>query len=68
MTAILICLLLIAAIVMTLVALVMRTIALLLLIVLLPLTLAGTAGPKIDPAVVHLRACGCSWRCCWRSR
>ena len=46
LTAILICLLLTAAIVMTLVALMMRSIALLLLILLLPLTLAGTAGPR----------------------
>lgn len=46
-TAILICLLLIVAIVVTLVALLMRNIALLLLIVLLPLTLAGTAGPRM---------------------
>jgi hypothetical protein len=46
-TAILICLLLIVAIVITLVALVMRNIALLLLIILLPLTLAGSAGPKM---------------------
>jgi hypothetical protein len=46
LTALLICLLLIVAIVVTLFSLVMRTIALLLLIVLLPLTLAGTAGPQ----------------------
>ena len=46
-TALLICLLLIVAIVVTLVALLMRNIALLLLIVLLPLTLAGTAGPRM---------------------
>jgi hypothetical protein len=46
-TAILVCLLLIVAIVITLVALLMRNIALLLLVVLLPLTLAGTAGPRI---------------------
>ena len=44
---ILICLLLIVAIVVTLVALLMRNIALLLIVVLLPLTLAGTAGPKM---------------------
>lgn len=46
-TAILICLLLIVAIVITLVALLMRSIALLLIMVLLPMTLAGTAGPKM---------------------
>jgi len=46
-TAILICLLLIVAIVITVVALLMRTIALLLIMVLLPLTLAGAAGPKM---------------------
>ncbi len=46
-TAILICLLLIVAIVITLVALLMRTIALVLIMILLPLTLAGTAGPKM---------------------
>lgn len=46
-TAILICLLLIVSIVITVVALLMRTIALLLIMVLLPLTLAGTAGPRM---------------------
>lgn len=46
-TALLICLLLIVAIVVTLIALLMRNIALLLLVVLLPLTLAGTAGPRM---------------------
>jgi hypothetical protein len=45
--AILICLLIIVAIVITLVALLMRNVALLLMIVLLPLTLAGTAGPRL---------------------
>jgi hypothetical protein len=46
-TAILICLLLIVAIVVTLTALLMRNIGLLLIIVALPLTLAGVAGPKM---------------------
>lgn len=46
-SAILICLLLIGAIVTTLVALLMRNIALLLIIVALPLTLAGAAGPRM---------------------
>ena len=53
-TAILICLLLIVAIVITLVALLMRTIALLLIMVLLPLTLAGSCRPEDDPGVVRL--------------
>ena len=42
-----ICLLLIVAIVVTVVALLMRNVALLLFIVLLPLTLAGAAGPRL---------------------
>jgi hypothetical protein len=46
LTAILICLLLIVAIVVALVALLMRNVALLLIIVALPLTLAGVAGPR----------------------
>ena len=46
-TAIMICLLLIVAILITLVALLMRNVALLLIIVLLPLTLAGAAGPRL---------------------
>lgn len=46
-TALLICLLLIIAIVATLVALLMRNIALLMIIMALPLTLAGTAGPRL---------------------
>lgn len=46
-TAILICLLLIIAIVATLVALLMRNIALLMIIMALPLTLAGAAGPRL---------------------
>lgn len=46
LTGVLVCLLLIVAIVVTLVALLMRNVALLLIIVSLPLTLAGTAGPK----------------------
>lgn len=46
-TAILICLLLVVAVVVTLVALLMRNIALLLIVVLLPLTLAGAAGPRM---------------------
>lgn len=52
-TAILICLLLIIAIVVTVVALLMRNVALLLLIMLLPLTLAGTAGPKMTREWFH---------------
>lgn len=52
-TAILICLLLIVAIVVTVVALLMRNVALLLLIMLLPLTLAGTAGPKLTRDWFH---------------
>ena len=44
--AILICLLLIIAIIATLIALLMRNIALLLIVMALPLTLAGTAGPR----------------------
>jgi hypothetical protein len=47
LTGLLICLLLVVAIVVTLVALLMRNIALLMLIVLLPLTLAGSAGPAL---------------------
>jgi hypothetical protein len=47
LTAILICLLLALAIIVTLFALLMRTIALLLLIITLPLTLAGAAGPRV---------------------
>ena len=46
-TAILICLLLIVAIIIAVVGLLMRNVALLLIIVLLPLTLAGGAGPKL---------------------
>jgi len=46
-TAILICLLLIIAIVATLIALLMRNIALLMIIMALPLTLAGAAGPRL---------------------
>lgn len=46
-TAILICLLLVVAIIVTLIALLMRNIALLLIVVALPLTLAGVAGPKM---------------------
>jgi len=45
--AILICVLLIIAIVATLVALLMRNIALLMIIMALPLTLAGSAGPRL---------------------
>ena len=47
MTAILICLLLIVAIIIALVGLLMRNVALLLIILLLPLTIAGGAGPKL---------------------
>lgn len=50
LTGVLVCLLLIVAIVVTLVALLMRNVALLLIIVSLPLTLAGTAGPKATRA------------------
>ena len=46
LTGVLVCLLLIVAIVVTLIALLMRNVALLLIIVSLPLTLAGTAGPR----------------------
>ncbi|QDP95349.1 hypothetical protein FOE78_04970 [Microlunatus elymi] len=46
-TAILVCLLLIIAIVAALVALLMRNIALLMIVMALPLTLAGTAGPRM---------------------
>ena len=46
-TAILICLLLIVSIVITLVAILMRSIALLLIVIFLPLTLAGAAGPRM---------------------
>ena len=46
-TAILICLLLIVAIIIAVVGLLMRNVALLLIILLLPLTLAGGAGPKL---------------------
>jgi hypothetical protein len=47
LTAILICLFLIIAMVATLVALLMRNIALLMIIMALPLTLAGAAGPRL---------------------
>ena len=46
LTAILICLMLVLAIVVALFALLMRTIALLMLIITLPLTLAGSAGTR----------------------
>lgn len=45
--AILICMLLIIAILATLVALLMRNVALLMIIIALPLTLAGSAGPRL---------------------
>lgn len=45
--AILICVLLIIAIVATLVALLMRNVSLLMIIIALPLTLAGSAGPRL---------------------
>ncbi|WP_460809763.1 hypothetical protein [Microlunatus endophyticus] len=51
--AILICVLLIIAIVATLVALLMRNIALLMIIVALPLTLAGAAGPRLTREWFH---------------
>ena len=47
MTGLLVCLLLVVAIVVAIVTLLMRNIALLLLVVSLPLTLAGSAGPAI---------------------
>lgn len=47
MTGLLVCILLVVAIVIAIVTLLMRNIALLLLIVSLPLTLAGSAGPAI---------------------
>ena len=47
MTGLLVCVLLVVAIVVAIVTLLMRNIALLLLVVSLPLTLAGSAGPAI---------------------
>jgi hypothetical protein len=47
MTGLLVCMLLVVAIVVAIVTLLMRNIALLLLVVSLPLTLAGSAGPAI---------------------
>ncbi|MBA8792861.1 hypothetical protein FHX74_000455 [Friedmanniella endophytica] len=48
LTALLVCLLLIAAIVSTLIALLMRNVGLLMIIMALPLSLAGTAGPRMS--------------------